>query len=142
MPPTTSSPSSTPAVSGRSSIRPWLVAPPILDQLGVAGAGVGCPDRDELRAVVAGFEAPDRVAVEPDGVPLLQLPDLVLDLDARAAADENVDLLLLLVAVPPGDAEARRQPEVAHAGALHPEWHPCHAGLDVPGETEVRPLVV
>ena len=76
-------------MSGNSSIRPLLVAPPILGHVRVARARVRRADRDELGPVVAGFEAAHGVPVEADGVPLLQLADLVLDLDPAAAADEE-----------------------------------------------------
>src|SRR2546426_6178945 len=97
-PPTTSSPFSTAAVSGKSSRREReLVVPPILDHLRVAGTRVRSANQQELGTLVARFEASHRVAVHPHGVPLLEVVDLLLDLDARAAIDEDVDLLLLLV---------------------------------------------
>src|SRR5438034_6529565 len=110
MPPIASSPSSTAAVSGKRSKRCALVAPPILNHLGVARPRVRCADRDELRSLVTGLEAPDGVFVDAHGVPLLEVPDLVLELDPRAAVDEHVHLLLVLVLVREGDAEAGRDP--------------------------------
>src|SRR6185437_7587080 len=113
----TSSPSVTAAVSGNRSSS-GLVAPPILDDLGVARPRVRGADGDELGAVVAGLEAAHRVAMDSYRVPLLHVPDLVLELDPCAPADEHIHLFLVLVLVREGNAEARRDPDVAEAGVL------------------------
>ena len=80
--------------------------------------------------------------MKPDRVPLPQLADLVVDLDPRAPADEDVDLFLLLVGVPPGNAEAGSEAQVAQPRVLHPERDAGHARLDVAGQPEVGRLVV
>jgi hypothetical protein len=80
--------------------------------------------------------------VDADGVPLLQLPDLVAELDPRAAADEDVHLLLVLVLVGERDAVARLDALITEPGVLHPERHTGHASLDVGRQAEVRGLVV
>src|ERR687895_559811 len=58
-------------------------------------------------------------------------PRLVAELDAGAAAEHDVDLLLLGVQVAEGHAEVRRELEVAHPGPLEAERLAGEAGLHV-----------
>ena len=68
--------------------------------------------------------------------------NVVLDLDLRAAVDEDVDLLLLLVLVTEGHPEAGADPEVADARVLHFEGHARHPELEIRRKPEVGRLVV
>ena len=56
-------------------------------------------ERDHVHPVRAGLDAASDLGVDPDGVPLADLDDVVLELEAAAAGDDHVDLLLRLVAV-------------------------------------------
>src|SRR5437870_5512756 len=62
-----------------------LVAPPVVDHLGVARVVSGA-EREVLDAVGASLDLAHRVLGEPDRVPFAELDDLVLDLDPRRAA--------------------------------------------------------
>src|SRR5206468_11491361 len=57
------------------------------------------PDCEQLQAVRARLEAAGDGRGEADGVPLTQLADLVLDLHAAAAPDDDIDFLLRAVPV-------------------------------------------
>src|SRR5947208_3507256 len=77
--------------------------------------------RDQLDAVGAGLDPPHRLLRHAYGVPLLQLEHLIVQLHPRAPADDDEDLLLLVVRVAPGDPEVRREALVADAAALQLE---------------------
>src|SRR3954469_3377774 len=99
----------------RSSAR-WLrasVAPPVGRHLGVLVLRVGGAEGQQLGALGPCLQAAHHLARNPQRVPLAQLDDLVVELDARAAADHDVDLFLLAVPVPERDPETRRDLEVA-----------------------------
>ena len=57
-----------------------------------------------------------------------ELHDVVVDLDPAAAAQDDVDLLLLGVAVPERRAEVGRDAEVAQPGLLELERHAARSG--------------
>ena len=89
-----------------------------------------------------GLEVPEGVARNPHGVELAELEHVVADLDPRAAADHDVDLLLVLVAVAERDAEARREPEVGQAGAFEAQRPAGEPRLHLAGHSELRRHVV
>src|SRR5204862_6495148 len=86
------------------------VAPPALSDLGVARPRVRRADRDDLRAFRPSFESSRHGVVDAQGVPLLQLDHLVLHLRAKAAADDDVHLFLVLVLVAERNPEVRLDP--------------------------------
>src|SRR5205823_6066575 len=90
----------------------------------------------------AGLDSPHRVLVEADRVPLAELDDLVLDLDARRPADDDVDLLLALVLVAERDAEPGRERDQAQAERLAADGRPGEAGLELRRHAELRRLVL
>jgi hypothetical protein len=128
-------------VSGKSSISA-VVAPPLLNHLGVARTGVRGAHDEELGTRVARFDAPHRVLVDPNGIPRLEVPDLVLDLHPRAAADEDVDLLLVLVLVAERQPESGRHSAIADTRVLEAQRDAGHPELEVRRKAEVRCLIV
>ena len=68
-------------------------------------------------------------------VPLLELVDLVVELDAAGAADDDVDLFLLAVAVAARRAEVRAVPEVADADVLRVDVRAGELGGEVRGSS-------
>src|SRR4051794_14968587 len=99
-----------------SSSDPWdgrtLLLPPARRHLRFVRILAGA-EREVLEPVRACLEVPHRALRDADRVPLRELDDLVLDLDPAGAADDDVDLLLGLVLVAEGDAEAGREREQA-----------------------------
>src|SRR5438445_217412 len=89
----------------RPSLSCPLVGPPVLLDLGVAGAGTRRADREQLEPVGPGLEGARRVLRHAHRIPLAEVDDLVLELDPAAARENDVDLLLRLVPVPEGPAE-------------------------------------
>jgi hypothetical protein len=73
---------------------------------------------------------------------LLEVEHLVVELYAAAAADDDVDLLLLGVGVAERNAEVRREPEVGQTRLLESERLAGEAGFEVRCETELRCLVL
>src|SRR3954463_10700059 len=131
-------PHASPATGGG---RRRLVAPPALLEVRVAGAGVRRAERDELRAVGACLDPAHRLLRDADRVPLLQVDDLVVELHPCRAADEDEDLLLLVVRMPPGDPEVRRKALVADPRVLELERDAAHPELDVRRKPEALRLV-
>jgi hypothetical protein len=74
--------------------------------------------------------------------PTPQLDDLVVELQPGTAADEHVELLLLLVLVPEGDAEVGSEPLVADARVPELERDAGEAGLEVRRVTELGRLIL
>src|SRR3954453_4458940 len=89
------------------------LGPAIGHQLTVAALGLGAADGDDLEAIGTGLESAHDVRSDAHDVPLAQLDRLVVELDPARAADHDVGLLLLAVAVPTGGPAARRVAEVA-----------------------------
>src|SRR4029453_4315740 len=96
-------------------------APPALGHLGVLRAGVGRAEEDHLRTIWAALQVAHRLSVDADRVEGPQLEHLVVELDARAPADENIDFLLLVVVVPEWKAVVRRHAQVADRCVLRLE---------------------
>src|SRR3954470_18247105 len=76
-----------------------FVGPVVFDELPVPAVGLAAAGGDDLQALRAGLEAAGHLRRDADHVPLLDLDDLVVELDAARAGDDRVDLLLDLVAV-------------------------------------------
>src|SRR5687767_5492294 len=89
-----------------------LVGPPALFQLRVARV-VARSEREVLRSLGSGLHVAHGALADSHGVPLLQVEDLVVELDAGAARDEDVDLLLRRVPVSEGNPEVRLELHVA-----------------------------
>src|SRR5581483_6648778 len=87
------------------------------------------------------LELPRRRRGDPDHVPLLQLDDVVVDLHASAAGDDDVRLLLLLVPVAEALPEVRRELLVAEPELAELERLASEAGLH-PLDPELRRRVV
>src|SRR3954466_9221509 len=94
---------------------PLLVGPVVLDQLPVPAFGLAASGGDDLEAVRARLEAARHLGRDTNHIPLLDLDDLVVQLDATRAIDDRIDLLLDLVAV------ARRLRSRLVAPAAHAE---------------------
>src|SRR4051794_8722641 len=101
--------------------------PELPDDLGVAGHAR--PERHELQAVRTGLEAAGGPRLNVDGVELVDVDDLVVELHPAGAVEDDVDLLGLLVAVAERLSLVRAQPLVAEARALEPELLAREAGL-------------
>ena len=77
-----------------------LIAGPVtLDQFAVPAFGLAASGGDDLKAIRARLEAARHFGRDADHIPLLDLDDLVVELDAARAIDDRIDLLLDLVAV-------------------------------------------
>ena len=99
-------------------------------------------EREQLGAVGPGFEGAHGARRHTQGVPDPEPHDLVVELRAKAATQEHVELLLLLVPVPPWDAEARSQTLVADARAFECKRLAREAGLEIRCEPELGRLVL
>src|SRR3954452_22546903 len=125
---------------GAQSI-PDSVAPPVGDDLAVAVAAR--PESEHLEALVAGFEGARHLRRDADRVERLDLDDLVVEFEEAAAADDDVDLLGLLMDVAEGLPFARLDPVEAEAGVLGIEVVLGEARLhDVVAEAELRRRVL
>src|SRR3954454_1949016 len=93
-----------------------LGGPEVLQHLSILVVRVGRAEGEDLRAVRARLHPARRVAGHADGVQLAELDDVVAGLDAGAARDDDVDLLLLPVLVAEGEAEVGGELEVAASG--------------------------
>ena len=80
--------------------------------------------------------------MDANGIPLLELLDLVLDLHPRCPADEDVDLLLVLVLVAEGQTKTGGDAAIAEPRLLEPQGHASHSELEIRRETEVRRLIL
>ena len=74
--------------------------------------------RDQLEPVRPGLERAHDVRGDADDVPRAEVDDLVVELDPARAADDDVGLLLLAVAMAERRAEAGAVAEVADAEVL------------------------
>src|SRR5262249_10325627 len=79
-----------------------------------------------------------RVLVDANGVPLAELDHLVLDLDPRGSAHDDVDLLLVLVLVAERDPEAWIELHQAQTESLAVERGAREAGLKCVRHVEPR----
>src|SRR5438105_5015375 len=121
-----------------------LVIPPValaLDVFTRSLAEVGRADDDDLEALGPRFVASPRTGRDADGVPLLELDDLVVELHPPAPAQDHVHLLLLLVRVAVRKAIAGRDALVAQAGLLELERLGRQAELQVRRAVEPGPEV-
>src|SRR3954453_4857734 len=111
--------------------------------LGVAVLVAGRAEGDQLHAIRAGLDPALDLRRHPQGVPLAQLDDLVVaELAARAAAQHDVDLLLLTVAMAERHAKSGGQAEEAEARGLQPQRRPREAGLHVRRVAEAHGAVL
>jgi hypothetical protein len=97
---------------------------------------------EQLAAVWAGLDAAHRLRRDADCVPLLDLDDLVVQLETAAAADQQVELLLVLVAVPEGQAVIGGEALVADRRFLQLQRQAGEPGLEVRGEAVLLGAVV
>src|ERR687897_393518 len=79
-----------------------VAGPVILDQHPIPAFGLAASGGDDLEAVRTRLEATRHTRRDADHIPLLDLDDLVVQLDATRAIDDRIDLLLYLVAVAGG----------------------------------------
>ncbi len=91
------------------------VAPPTWYQLSVVPVGLRRAEGDQRQAVGARLEASDRVLGDADSIPRTDVADLVVQLHAARAVDDDVNLLLLAMPVAEGGPEVRRESLVAEA---------------------------
>src|SRR2546423_1028287 len=80
--------------------------------------------------------------VEANRVPFADLDDLVVDLDPRGAAHDDVDLLLGHVLVAEGNAEARGEGQQAQPERRAADRSPGESRLELRGHPELRRLVL
>src|SRR6476660_2761054 len=90
--------------------------PPVLDQLAVSV--VPRSECEQLDPVGAALEGADHAGGDADRVESLDVEDVVVELHPAGAADDDVDLLGLLVAVAEGLPLARLDAVEAEAGLL------------------------
>ena len=131
---TSASPASTRAARPEASHRPIQTAgsvdPGRIRRNAVAAFWSVRADRDELEAVVSGFDRTDRLWADSNDVPLVDLVDLVVEPDPAGAVDDDVRLFLFAVAVGHGCADAGRVAEVGDAEVLGVDVLAREAGLD------------
>jgi len=119
-----------------------LPTPPAGNHLGILRLGLGGAEGEEREPVGPGLEGADRILADADSVPFVQLVDVVVQLHASGARDDDVDLFLLVVVVPVGKPGVGREPLEAQAEPLAVERLAGEAGLDVRRETELLGRVV
>src|SRR5262245_51001954 len=85
------------------------LAPPVLNDAAVVLLGKRCPERNQGDPVRAALEVAHHSRPDPEDVPLPQVVDLVVELDATGALGDHVDLLLPRVGVTERSAHAGRQ---------------------------------
>ena len=83
-----------PGAQRRCSVDPGWVYEDAIAAVWAVGA-----DGDQLEAVVSGLERPHRCGVDANEIPAAELTDLVVESDLSGAADDDVGLLLFLVAM-------------------------------------------
>src|SRR5437899_6652520 len=118
-----------------------LVSPPValaIDVFARSLAEIGRADDEDLEALRPGLVASPRTGRDAHRVPLLEFDDLVVDLHPPAPAQDQVDLLLLLVRVAVRKAIAGRDALVAQGGLLELERLGRRAELQVRGAVEPR----
>src|SRR5437660_6796996 len=111
-----------------------LVTPPValaLDVFARTLAEIGRAGDEDLEALRPGLVASPRTGRDAHRVPLLEFDDLVVDLHPPAPAQDQVDLLLLLVRVAVRKAIAGRDALVAQGGLLELERLGRRAELQV-----------
>src|SRR4051794_33812502 len=108
---------------GRRQVARLIAGPVALDQLAIPAFGLAASGGDDLEAVRARLEAARHLGRDANHIPLLDLDDLVVQLDATRAVDDRIDLLLDLVAVA-GDP---RSPLRAPAGPPPPGGNEKHS---------------
>ena len=94
------------------------LVPEVLDHLAVAALGAVGADRDDLEPLGAALEPARDSGRDADHIPRAQVDDLVVELDLPRAADDDVRLLLLAVAVAERGPVARAVAEVADPEVL------------------------
>src|SRR5581483_2707696 len=118
-----------------------LVSPPAAPAVDVGPwilAEVRRADDEELEPLGPGLIASPHTGRDADGVPFLELDDLVVDLHPPAPAHHDVHLLLRLVGVAVREAIARRDALVAQRGVLELERLRRGAELEVRRTVELR----
>src|SRR6266545_16954 len=123
-------------------IRRGSVSPPARAHLRVARPRVRRAEQDDLCAVGPALEVAHRLLRDTHSVPRLQVEDLVVELQARAPVDDDVDLLLLVVRMSERNAKVRLEPEKADAGVLQLERHARRAVFHVRRHVELRRLIL
>src|SRR5581483_5500632 len=104
--------------------RPSSSPPPVALPVDVAArilAEIGRTDDEDLEALSPGLVASPRPGRNANGVPFLELDDIVVDLHPPAPAHDHVDLFLRLVRVSVREAVAGRDALIAQRGFLEPE---------------------
>src|SRR5919197_5053879 len=76
--------------------------PEVWEPLGVAALGLAAADADEVEALWAGLERADHRGSDAQRVPRCELDDLLVQLGATGAGDDDVRLFLLAMSVAPG----------------------------------------
>src|SRR5688572_854479 len=89
-------------------------APEVREPLRVASLRLAAADADQLQPVRAGLERAHDGRRDAQHVPRNELDDLVAELGAAGAGDDDVGLLLLAMPVAPRHAGSRRVREAAH----------------------------
>src|SRR5215218_3171694 len=123
------------AGSPRSLVRPPVA--PALDVLAWVLAEIWGADDEDLQALRAGLIPPPGAGGDADRVPLRELDDLVVQLHPAAAAQDEVDLLLLPVGVAVGEAVVGWDALIAEAGVLQLEGLGRQTELQVKSAVEV-----
>src|SRR5664280_1513617 len=109
----------------------WSVRPPVRDWSSVAVLGPRAADGDDLEPLGAALKRPHHLRGDPYHIPLAQLDDLLVELHAPGAADDDVGLLLLAVVVTHSRPIAGRVVEVADAELSRVEMLASEARLDL-----------
>ena len=76
--------------------------PKVGDPLGIAAFGLAAADADEVEPVRPGLERADDGGSDAEHVPGRELDELMVELGATRAGDDDVGLLLLAMPVPHG----------------------------------------
>src|SRR6266545_1403138 len=118
------------------------ISPPARAHLRVARPRVRGAEQDDLCALGPALEVAHRLLRDTHSVPRLQVEDVIVELQARAPIDDDVDLLLLVVRMPERNTKVRLEPEKADAGVLQLERDTCRAIFHVRRHVELRSLVL
>src|SRR5215472_7277347 len=98
---------------------------------------MGGTEHQELETIRPGLVASPRAGRDAHHVPLLDLDDLVVELHPAAPAHHQVELFLLSMRMPVGEAIAGRDALIAKAAVLEPERLAGNAELEVRRAVEV-----
>src|SRR5712691_7934385 len=123
-------------------IRRGSVSPPARVHLRVARPRVRGAEQDDLCALGPALEVAHRLLRDTHRVPWVQLEDLVVELQACAPVDDDVDLLLFVVRMSERNAKVRLEPEKADARVLQLERDSRCAVFHVRRHVELQRLVL